>query len=124
MWIATIYGFFSVVCARTKDGAGKEIDTDTLMIRARRREHLDTLIRRFPEFLGAIEILETHHTDYRWRIICPKSVWAECMKDMVMEQTYPNFKSACEKRFEHHNPYIDVLHRVWSIMFKLQNTTK
>ena len=124
MWLATIYGFFSVVCAHKDGGKSAEINPNLLMIRARRKEHLQSLRERFPKQLDACEISETRNTDYRWRIICPKQVWAGCVKELVEEQTYPNFKSACEEPFGHQNPYPHALHRIWSVMHEMQNTTR
>jgi hypothetical protein len=44
MWIFTRYGFFSIACARQSDGA---VDPGTVMVRARRRAHLEKLAERF-----------------------------------------------------------------------------
>jgi hypothetical protein len=61
MWVFTLYGFYSVVCARNQDGAATE-------------HHLATLQGRFTE-LADYSIRETPDTDYRFRIIVPKARW-------------------------------------------------
>jgi hypothetical protein len=119
MWLSTIYGFFSVVNAKESGGKGV-VDPDLLMIRARRKEHLEALKARFKDRLGGSPILETPLSDYHWRLICPKTIWAECLKEMALEQTYPNFKNECAHRFGYHNIYLHALHKVWGVMAGIQ----
>lgn len=118
MWLATKLGFFSVVCAKeVRDGEVSEvIDTDTVMIRARWREHLIKLRQRFPR-LGFIQ--KDLGTDYRWRIICPKGLWASMLAELVLDQDYPNFKHACEETHGSDSPYMAGLRETWMTFFKL-----
>lgn len=64
MWLFTQYGFFSVVCARDLTGKMKGIDPKTFMVRARSRQHLESLQSRCAELRG-FEIADTKNTDYR-----------------------------------------------------------
>ena len=45
MWIFTRYGFYSIACATTPDGA---LDLENVVVRARLRDHLCGLQERFP----------------------------------------------------------------------------
>jgi hypothetical protein len=68
MWIFLPEGFFSVACAHKPDGS---VDANVVMIRARRKAHLQNLQKRFPAMAGA-EILVTPNNDYRYRVTGPK----------------------------------------------------
>ena len=55
MWIFTKYGFYSAVCARQGDGShGQPVDTNRIMVRARIRKHLETLLDQFSDLLDGI----------------------------------------------------------------------
>lgn len=117
MWLFTIYGFFSIACASKADGTR---DTETVMVRARVREHLERLQARFPAIAGR-EVLRTKDNDYRYRLIAPKAEWATIVAELAAEQTWSNFKSkvaafqgAAGREYEH------ALHEVWSVMNRLQ----
>jgi hypothetical protein len=122
MWIFTRYGFFSIACAE-KQGGGT--DEDKVMVRARMREHLNSLRERFPDTsLSTAPILTHAGTDYMFRIIVPKTEWAAILSELAMELNWRNSKSeaakfAREKGTSHH--YIEALHDVWSIMAELQD---
>ncbi len=75
MWLSTKYGFFSAVCAREADGpSGDPIDATRITVRARVRQHLEALQKRFPDLLGKNRILDYVGTDYAYRIFVPKQV--------------------------------------------------
>jgi len=118
MWVFTVYGFYSVVCARNQDGTTTE--TNILMVRARVRHHLDTLQGRFKE-LADYSIRETPDTDYRYRMIVPKARWKEVVAQMVEELSYGNFKDEAARSlgFEERD-YIHALHDVWKRLYDLQ----
>ena len=122
MWLFTKYGFYSAVCARQGDGRhGQPVDPDRLMVRARVRRHLETLKERFPELLADSEIMESSGTDYAFRIFVDKSVWSQVLVGLNDEMDYDNFKS---KVVQHQGSdgadYEHSLHKVWSVMHKLQ----
>ena len=115
MWLFTRYGFFSIACASSPDGA---LDSDTLMIRSRRKAHLEKLQARFPQ-LANIEVSATRHTDYRYRMIVAKSDWVAVVAELAGEQTWSNFKSEVA-RFGGCDDYERALHRVWEVMHTVQ----
>jgi hypothetical protein len=125
MWIFTRYGFFSIACATGADGA---LDANTVMLRSRLREHLLSLKARFPETeLGKAVILSSDHTDYRYRIVLPKTIWVAALAELATEQTWSNFKNEAakmEKLKGWSHRYVTALHRVWDIMFDLQEYTE
>ena len=122
MWIFTKHGFFSAVCARQGDGKhGQPVDPDRIMIRARVREHLDALKKRFPDLLGQSEIQEYGGTDYAYRLFVQKAAWVQLAAELAEETDYDNFKS---KVAQHQGrpgaAYSQSLHEVWSVMHRLQ----
>ncbi len=120
MWVFLREGFVSVVCARKGDGApDRPIDKKRLMVRARARDHLDTLQRRYPR-LRRYEIIETPRRDYRFRIIVPKQVWRDVMTALVEATDYDNHKNAVEERGETGEEYRRCLHAVWAETLRLQ----
>ncbi len=120
MWLFTRYGFFSVACARADGGKSGRLDPDLLLVRARRREHLERLQQRLPVLAGC-EVKEDAGTDYRFRLIVPKAVWASALDELVREQTWSNFKNEA-KRFlgSGESGYVHALHRVWGVILELQ----
>ena len=122
MWIFTKYGFFSAVCARGGDGGHSQpVDFDTIMVRARCREHLEALKIRFPFRLGACEIQTNIGTDYAFRLFVTKSSWSRVMAALAVETDFDNFKGAVAR---HEGvagaPYVNSLHEVWDVMRELQ----
>ena len=87
MWIFTTIGFFSVVA----DPGHPRM----LKIRARTRADLEALRRRH---LPDIEIVETHHTDYRYRALVHRDEWIHAAQALAAEVDYPNFKNAVAQR--------------------------
>ena len=119
MWLFTQYGFFSVVCARDLTGKTKGIDPNTFMVRARSRQHLESLQSRCAELRG-FEIADTKDTDYRYRLVVPKPVWEKVASELTAEIDYGNFKSrAYETAGDKH--YVNALHDVWEVMHRLQH---
>ena len=122
MWIFTKYGFFSAVCARQGSGKqGQPIDRARIMVRARARDHLESLKKRFPEVLGNCEIREFAGTDYAYRLFVPKSDWVKVISALAAEIDYDNFKSEVARhQGRAGTAYGASLHDVWSVMHKLQ----
>ena len=120
MWVFSIYGFYSIACA-DKPGT-KEIDPDTVMVRARCKDHLQNLQKRFPA-LGSSEILCPPNRDYGYRLIVPKSVWVVALQELAEEQEWSNFKSEVVKRQGQDGAaYTSALQKVWEIMYRLQES--
>ena len=125
MWIFTRYGFFSIACANKTDGT---IDPDNVMVRARLHEHLVSLRDRFPDSeIGKAEILSWDGRDYKYRIIVSKVAWVYALTEMAAEQTWSNFKNEASrfsraKKMAH--AYVDSLHQIWEVMYRLQGQGK
>ena len=119
MWVLSIYGFYSIACANEPDGT---IDTNTVMVRSRLKKHLENLKNRFPALADA-EILNWSNRDYRYRLIVPKTVWVEILKEMAEEQEWSNFKNeAASRQTQLGSAYIRALHDVWETMYELQES--
>jgi hypothetical protein len=120
MWLFTKHGFYSVVRARQGDGRyGQPIDEERLMVRARLRQHLEALKLRFPAVLGQIEILAFPGSDYAFRIFVPTTTWVTVAAELANEISYDNFKAEVT-RGSAGNDYEAALHKVWSVMNRLQ----
>lgn len=76
MWIFTPYGFVSVV----------EDDDGDLVVRARRREHLERL---FPNET----IVTTRRSDYKYRVFVDRYQLAKTVAGWVTSIDYDNFKA-------------------------------
>ena len=112
----TIYGFYSIACARNNDG---KLDTDTVMVRARTTEHLQNLKDKFPQI--ATEIISSKDTDYRYRLVMPKAQWLAILQDIGQEQDWSNFKNKVhQSEALCGRGYSNSLHEVWDVMHKLQ----
>jgi hypothetical protein len=117
MWIFSIHGFYSIACASKPDGS---LDTQTVMIRARRKDHLQNLQKRFP-VLAAAKIITLSNVDYRHRIVVPKSVWAGVLSELAEEIEWSNFKNkVAAHQGKRGAGYSNALHEVWQVMYRLQ----
>ena len=114
VWLLTSAGAFSIVLADTAPGSGTP-DPDQLMIRARKREHLQLLQCDHPNITPFPIIESPPGLDYRFRIVAPKTVVAQVLADMASRVDYSNFKNAAHARAEHTGQ--DLRHR----QFKLTN---
>ena len=113
MWVFTKIGFYSIACA-SKAGRGLKIDPETVMVRARTRQHLQNLKERFAFMLvpGKFPIEDSKETDYRFRILMPKATWVKMLTVLAEEQTWRNFKNEAAKFEREHTSnsrYIDAL---------------
>lgn len=122
MWIFTKHGFFSAVCARQGKGQyGQPVDPDRIMVRARLRNHLESLKKRFADLLGECEIHEFAGTDYAFRLFVQKSAWSQVVARLAEETDYDNFKSEVARHQGRAGAaYEHSLHEVWSVMNRLQ----
>lgn len=117
MWIFTRYGFYSISCASKADGS---LDDQHVMVRARCIAHLHSLQKRFPA-LAVHEILTLPNHDYRYRLITPKASWVAIIGDLAQEQEWSNFKNeAARYQGRSGRGYVDALHKVWDVMYRLQ----
>jgi hypothetical protein len=107
MWLFTTIGFFSVVADLAHP--------DTLKVRARAREDLEALR---DHYLPDLEIVETGHTDYRFRAFVHRDEWTHAVRALAADIDYPNFKSAVGQRqgAARAKRYAEV----WQVMYGLQ----
>ena len=69
------------------------------------------------------KILALPGRDYGFRLIVPKAVWVEVLKEMAEEQTWSNFKNeAAKNQGKTGADYTRTLHDVWEIMYRLQES--
>lgn len=122
MWLFTQYGFYSVVCARDLQGNPSRMDSNTLMVRARTRRHIESLQQRFPQ-LASLPIGDTPNTDYRFRLVVPKPIWVEVAQELASEVDYGNFKDRALSQ-SGDDRYVDALHDVWEVMERLQRPSR
>jgi hypothetical protein len=111
MWLMTPIGFFSL----SRQG-------DHIAVRARRRDHLEALLDRFPNLRAGDEppyipphILATLKADYPYRVMADREKLASAVYTMILQMDWSNFKAEAE-RVGGRNSYTDALHRVWQVM--------
>lgn len=105
MWIFTKYGFFSIV-----------YKNNAVNVRTRIADFLDKLHEKFPE-LQKYPIVQIDHQDYQYRILVPQHVW-DIVKDDFFDIDYSNFKSEVAKVWGHNHHYTELLHKLWTALYK------
>lgn len=105
MWMATTFGFYSVV---QKKGES------FLTVRARVREDLDALRAYCPE-LGPT--IDTPMADYGFRAMVTHADWAQAMARIGSAIDYSNFKHEVELR--QGSARASVYARVWAALMQL-----
>ncbi len=118
MWIFTQDGFFSAVKASPNDPRNK-VGPDALAVRARRKQHLVNLKKRYPKLLGKAVVLRSDQTDYRWRLFVTRRAWSQVVAGLVLNLTYGNFKGSIPN-FPGAAEYRNRLHDVWDVMYGTQ----
>ena len=114
MWIMTTYGFFSVT--ESQD------DPKELMVRARKKEHIEKLQAKFPQ-LREFKMHDWPNRDYRFRLFVNRSVWKRVMLGLIDDTDFSNFKSEVSNRSDgDESQYLSALHTTWNTMAKLQPT--
>ena len=84
-WTITEYGFYSAVTHRD--------NPNILVVRARAEDDLKRLCAKIAESGAQTpEIVRYVGSDYPVRVIVDKTVYANTIRDMILEQTYFNFK--------------------------------
>ena len=123
MWLATRYGFYSVVCGSQQEGADQgHVDSSVRMIRARCESHLASLKTNFADLLGDAKIFAKAGTDYAYRMIVPAETFAALMQRLVADLDYGNFKNAAHAQNPADKRYNQFLHEVWHVgVDRLQN---
>jgi|APSaa5957512622_1039677.scaffolds.fasta_scaffold29158_3 hypothetical protein len=87
-----------------------------LLVRSRFEEDIAAVCERMGAAGVTVEPFEDRHADYRYRVVCPKEVFAKLVADWVGEIDYDNYKSAV-----HGNPVRDRAYMgCWSAMHAAQ----
>ena len=106
MWIASKFGFYSIVCK----------DEDEFHIRARLRVDLENL-------LVATNIDEQVHqsdrADYRYRLVVSSEVVNKITTTLAATLDYPNFKNQIAETPSQEDK-LDAYHDIWSVMYNEQ----
>jgi hypothetical protein len=105
MWLFTRYGFFSVV-------AGLR---NTMLVRARSKDHLARLQRRFPVLLNC-KIELSSERDYPCRLVVPRVDWLMVTTELMEDVNYNNFKDQVKASFGKTAMYLLQCYEVWSTM--------
>jgi hypothetical protein len=110
MWLVTDRGFYSVVDKGDREGY--------LCVRGRLREDLEALFEL--EALGkyADGIIETHDSDYRYRVYVTREDWTAAVADLASRIDYDNFKNVVARRQGHDRAR--AYGKVWSALYDLQ----
>ncbi len=109
MWLATCFGFFSVV---RRDNDARE---GMLTVRGRVRADLEAF--RSGYLPGASPVMEQERADYRYRFRVPEADMARAFERILREIDYGDFKTAVEARqgWVRH----DIYEQVGSVMRQL-----
>ena len=107
MWLATQYGFYSIV----------QKAENIYFVRARIRQDLVNLL----ELLDLeTEVLDWAQADYRYRIIVDLEELLEIMVQLAGGIDYPNFKAQIYQR-EEQSHKLGAYQNIWSTMAALQS---
>jgi hypothetical protein len=95
-----------------------------MMIRARRREHMEKLLERFGTLIPpGTSIVENAGTDYRYRVFMPKAAWTAVLAALAEDVDYDNFKNAAHTELDGTSGgrvYTRSLTDVWDTMYEIQ----
>ena len=121
MWmILSRTGFLSVVVPRNQKTG--EIEHDRLMVRARKREHLELLRSQHTVLTGVRILRSPDHADYRWRILVPRSDFADVVREIVERLDVTNVKSdGHAHEAETGRDFVSALHACHALFARLQD---
>ena len=110
MWLFAKQGFYSVVLAADRDGQ----PPDTLAVRARRRQDLESLRRLAPALSVVVSM---RHRDYPFRCFIRREDFSRLLADLGGKIDYENFKEeiASKSRFR-----AKLYGIVWGVMKHLE----
>lgn len=120
MWVFhPALGHFSVVVPTNQTTGARE--QDRLMVRSRRKEHLE-LLRAAHPILSKTKILRSARGDYMWRVVIPRADFVQVMREMVEQITYTNVKSCAGAHSDKVGAdYVHALHACHTLFAKLQD---
>lgn len=119
MWIFTRHGFFSITQRPEIDPA------NPVQIRARCREDLEGLCKRWSALLGGFSIIDTPQGDYPARVCVNRATFAALMAEIARDVDYPNFKSEVGRTPDQADK-LHAYHGIWKLMadYQLQKTKR
>jgi len=109
MWVLTTNGFYSAVQHNEKP--------DILLVRARCKEDLIALKKKYMRNLG--EITYISNADYPYRAEVSKNQFAEGMRRIIKDITYGNFKSEVAR--VQGSKRASIYHSVWSVLQRIED---
>src|SRR5579872_2305683 len=118
MWIASKYGWFSIVNKPTehdKEWSGMS-EMPSINIRARSVDDLEAL-RKFAD-IKAKPIISPA-ADYCCRVIVSRQELARVMGLLALDVDYPNFKDMIDGRPDQAEK-LSYYHEIWALMFQFQ----
>ena len=110
MWLVTDRGFYSVVDKGDREGH--------LCVRGRVRADIDALFELDSMKAYADDVIETHDSDYRYRVYVRREDWVAAAADLAGRIDYDNFKNAVGRLqgYERSRAYS----KVWQDLYRLQ----
>jgi len=118
MWLFTKDGFISAVCPRSEKG---RLLKNKVMVRARRREHLEAILKSVDINPVAAEVEWTPDRDYAYRVVMTKQEFAFLLQTIANEMDYHNFKDECHAHLPEDWRYHGWLMQVWRGGSAMQN---
>ncbi len=110
MWIASKFGFYSIVQTREND--------DIFMVRTRAEKDLQNL-KNSISALKEHEIKDTKQADYHFRLLVNREELSQLMQFFATEIDYPNFKGKVYK-VANQKDKLPFYHGIWEIMHNYQ----
>ena len=101
MWLMTKYGFYSIVQKQPGE----------YHVRSRERNDIENLMDQVP--LAQVQVIESKHSDYAFRIIVKKEDVLAILKFLGETIDYDNFKDKIDETPDQkHKPYYEI----WDIL--------
>ena len=110
MWLVTDRGFYSVVDKGDREGY--------VCVRARVSGDIDNLFEldSMKQYAGGV--IETHDSDYRYRVYVRRDDWIRAAADLAAQIDYSNFKSQVYRTQGRERAHTYM--KAWSALFDLQ----
>ena len=106
MWIASKFGFYSIVCK----------DEDQFHVRARIKSDLQNLL----EAIGLEEkIHQSDYSDYKYRLVVGHDAVRKITSALAETLDYPNFKNKIAET-PSQEPKLHAYHSIWEVMYEEQ----
>ena len=106
MWIASKFGFYSIVCKNKNE----------FHVRARLRVDLENLLATLNL---EEEIYQSEYADYRYRLVVSQEVVRKITATLADTLDYPNFKNQIAETPSQEDK-LDAYHDIWSVMYSEQ----